>query len=158
MEDSAVASFTSCTISGNYAGDVGGGVLFATNFDGSLTLEQCILWGNCGENGGDEVYEDSGLGILSVVCSDVDSTGVVSSGTVYDSDTIFDDPYFCDPGDCTVTPSTGGDYTLAMNSVALAANNSCGMRMGARDMGCGDFVPALPTTWGALKARFRTIP
>jgi parallel beta-helix repeat protein len=155
IQGSASATFTSCTISGNQAGDVGGGVYLATSWDGSLTLEQCILWGNCAQNGGDEVYEEAGTGTFNVVCSDVDSTGVVSSSIAYDSDTIFDDPYFCDPEDCTLTPTTGGDYTLAMNSVALAANNSCGLRMGARDMGCGDFVPALPATWGSLKSRYR---
>jgi hypothetical protein len=40
-------------------------------------------------------------------------------------DTLFEDPLFCGPLDCLSAPAPGGDYTLAMNSPSLAANNSC---------------------------------
>lgn len=155
LDDTAVASFTGCTFSGNYAADVGGAVLLASGSDASLTLTRCILWGNCAGNGGGEIYQDSPNGSVLIFCSDIDRAGVTATTITYDADTTSDDPLFCGPADCGSAPTSDGDYTLALNSPVLSANNTCGMTMGARDTGCGDITPARPTTWGALKTRYR---
>lgn len=154
LSDTAVASFTGCTFSGNYAADVGGAVLLAPGSNATLVLQECVLWGDCGGNGGNEIYQDSPNGTIQVLCSDIDSTGVSAAGITYGTGTVFDDPRFCGPVDCGSAPTTGGDYTLAMNSPALAANNTCGMAMGATVMGCSNITPAQPTTWGSLKSRY----
>jgi len=154
MNDTAVASFTGCTFSGNYAADVGGAVLLATGSDASLTLTRCILWGNCAGNGGGEIFQDSPNGGILIFCSDIDRGGVAATTITYDADTTSEDPLFCGPTDCGSAPTSDGDYTLALNSPVLPANNTCGMTMGALDTGCGDITPARPTTWGALKTRY----
>ena len=155
LVDTPAVYFTNCTITGNHSSDVGGGFLFASGSNASVYLEQSIVWGNCAENGGDEVFLDSASGTFQSTCSDIDSSGVDFTGISYDADTIFDDPLFCDARDCSLTPSTLGDYTVAMNSPVLAANNACGMLMGSMLMACGDFTPARRTTWGSLKALYR---
>lgn len=154
MDGTSGASITGCTFSGNYAGDVGGAVLLAPGSDATLVLSLCVLWGDCGGNGGNEIYQDSSNGSIQVTCSDIDSTGVTATGITYDADTLFDDPLFCGPVDCGSAPTTAGDYTLAGNSPALDGNNNCGRTIGATVMGCGGITPARPTTWGSLKSRY----
>jgi predicted outer membrane repeat protein len=154
MNDTAVASFTGCTFAGNYAADVGGAVLLSAGSSATLILNRCVLWGNCAGNGGGEIYQDSANGSIQVTCSDIDQTGVSAVGIVYDADTIADDPLFCGAMDCSSSPFTTGDFTVSQSSPALAANNTCGMNMGALGVGCDVPTAVRPTTWGVLKSRY----
>jgi hypothetical protein len=59
------------------------------------------------------------------------------------TDNISIDPRFCDSGN--------GDYTIALDSPCAPANNSCGVLMGVRPVGCGP----VPVMFSAVQATAR---
>jgi hypothetical protein len=150
--------FDGCTISGNLAMNGGGLMIFMSSptiarstiaanrallSGGGLYLStavvppvmQTIVWSNCADQLGDQVYAASGS--ISFACSDVDDAGVEGGGTVsYDANTIHADPLFCQERLCTFAPTTAGEYTLDDDSPALAAFSPCGELIGSQPQGC----------------------
>jgi hypothetical protein len=59
------------------------------------------------------------------------------------------DPLFCD--------AAAGNYEVAGNSPLLAANNPCGVQIGAFGQGCGP-ISIGSRTWGRIKAAYRSGP
>jgi parallel beta-helix repeat protein len=139
-----------CTIAGNRA-PRGGGLQF---YDGSITMESSIVWGNCAGLYGDEIYLSGPGSILTASCSAIDTTGIEGEGSVtWDEGNLFSDPLFCDPEDCESAPTILGDYTLFATSPCLDAPG-CG-RIGALDEGCGGPIAVKRASWSAVKSLFR---
>jgi hypothetical protein len=130
MNDSAPV-IIGCTVAGNYSLENGAGLYVAAV---PAPIVQTIVWGNCADITGDELYMFGGSSV-SFVCSDVDSSGVDGAAS-YDAHTVFDNPLYCDAAFCTNAPTTSGEYTLDDNSPALATNNGCGNLIGAFPEGC----------------------
>lgn len=146
----AAPSFLRCTIAGNRAGTHGGGIIVDSS--SHATLENCVLWGNCAGTVGDEAVVDAG-GTLTMICSDVDSTGFAGAGTFeYQGENLYVDPLFCGPITCESAPTSTGDYRLAQNSPCLAAPG-CGL-IGAFEQGCG-VIAVEGWSWGRVKALHR---
>jgi hypothetical protein len=121
-----------CTVSANWAGEDGGGIL-AIN---PLFLERCIIWDNCSWTGVDEIW----CWDADMACSDIDTTGVRPHAPVnYDAGCIYIDPRFCLPVGCGWT--TEGDWSLDASSLCLAENSPCGQLIGALGQGCGGPTP-----------------
>jgi hypothetical protein len=115
-----------CTIVANY-GTVGGGVDTSV----SLTLERCIIWGNCSFVHGNEFYG----GIFDLRCCDVDSSDAGGFAHVtYDANCVFTDPMFCAPEPCGWFYS--GDWALSADSPCLPEHSLCGELIGALGQGC----------------------
>jgi hypothetical protein len=146
-----------CTIASNNVtggtGPVAGGGIYVTE-TGAAWLQRTIVWGNCSDHPGAQVRVEAG-GSLTFSCSDVDTEGINSDGSVSDAgDNVLIDPLFCGPSDCNAAPTTDGEYTLHEDSPCLPDNNSCSAQIGADGEGCG-IVATRRTTWGALKAAYR---
>lgn len=151
---SATVTLEDCTVVGNRAA-TGGGIDVRFGATGS-TMDRSILWGNCAEDG-DNLYSEKVVpkGAFDISCSVIDSDEV-SWGSTTIIDCVEGDPLLCDPADCQSAPTVAGDYTVAENSICLPGSGPCGgVAIGARGMGCGPLVPVAPSTWSALKERFR---
>jgi predicted outer membrane repeat protein len=152
----AEALFVRCTISGNRAGSRGGGIF--NDELGDVHLVQSVVWGNCADGAGDEIYVWTDMGdVLIAECSVIDMTGLASSaggGFDFDEHTISVDPLFCDPASCEAAPTSEGDYHVSQNSPCLPAFSSCGQPIGALGEGCS-VVPIEETSWGHLKEWYR---
>ena len=123
-----------CTIAANRAASNGGGMYVACVSPVSVT--QTIVWSNCADGSGDQVYTTPGASV-SFACGDVDDSGVEGGGTVqYDGNTIHADPLFCGEYFCTSAPTTAGDYTVDDDSPALAAHSPCEQLIGSKPQGC----------------------
>jgi len=70
--------------------------------------------------------------------------GYITDQTGYNGN-ISVDPFFCN--------ASGGDYSLAANSLALLA--SCGAMGAITTPGCSNQTPIEQVTWGAIKALYR---
>jgi hypothetical protein len=145
--------FLGCTISRNKAGSgyPAGIVLLGT---GEATLEQCILYGDCGIAAAEVATVDDG--IIHFLCSDVDTSRCLGNCT-FDANTISVDPGFCAPADCDSVPTSIGDYSLAGDSPCLPGISPCGALIGALGEGCQALagVPpgeAVPTGFGLSQA------
>lgn len=136
QDDTGGNVLTSCTISSNAAVKwVGGGVY--TNE--TVRVDRCIVWGNCAARG-EELF--ASLDDATVICSDVDSTGVdVDWASInYDEHCVFTDPMFCAPVPCGQT--TAGDWMLHESSPCLPSYSPCSQLIGALDAGCGVAFPS----------------
>ena len=134
MKD-ASPNLASCTVSGNRTTGEGGGIYSENS---TTTLERGVLWGDCAA-AGDEVYISDATSVLTVECSDIDSSGVevVGGGVVdYVQDNLYVDPVFCDPRPCNTAPTAEGDYRLQDVSPCLPAASPCGTLIGALGEGC----------------------
>jgi hypothetical protein len=119
----------------------------------TVTLENCILWGNCATGSGDEAFVGYGNPVLTLTCSDIDSSGISGPGTVqYLTGNLFTNPLFCEPETCSAAPTVAGDYRLAANSPCLDAPG-CGL-IGALEQGCGP-IPVEASSWGWIKSLYR---
>ena len=173
LESNSAAVIRDCLLAGNTAGLCGGGIYFTAggtienttiagnhadqgggvdaSFPASPTLRNVIVWGNCANTRGDEVFAQQ-FATLTFECSlvgqDVDPDGTIN----YDQDCIFEDPLFCGLEDCENAPSLDGYYALQSNSPALQSASSCG-RIGAYGQGCGT-MPVEAVSWSRLKSRF----
>lgn len=129
-----------CTISANYAGDLGGGVY---SFASNVVLDHTICRDNCARIG-DELYVQSSVHTAYIICSDVDLGEVVSDNLVLDR-VIDSDARFCNPRPCG---ESGGDYSLMSDSPCLPDGNPCAELIGALESGCiapaGDGACCLP--------------
>ncbi len=128
-------SMAGCTVAGNKNSATGGIYVVGSS---TLNLERCIVWGNCGGPSSTEEILVEGFGTLNATDCVIDATGVGGGGTInYISGNVFTDPLFCGPVLCPGAPTTAGDYTLNLDSPALAANHSSGQLVGAHGLGCG---------------------
>lgn len=133
ISNDSTPDINGCTIAANHAVHDGGGLYVV---GASIAVTMTIVWGNCAEDSGDQVYVSDGE-TVSFACGDVDSAGVAGAGQVfYDASTIFVDPLFCEAILCTSAPTAAGDYTLDDDSQALAAASPCGDLIGAQPQGC----------------------
>jgi hypothetical protein len=167
-----------CLITGNQADVAGGGIAFSA----FITLENCvvvgnqstvgggidvrfgasssaiahtILWGNCADDGENLYSEDAvGPGALTISCSKIDVEKVSAGHTTF-VDCSSGDPLLCDPPSCEDAPTSAGTFTLAENSSCLPDQSVCGGLIGVYGVGCGPLVPVAPSTWSAIKSRFR---
>jgi hypothetical protein len=62
-------------------------------------------------------------------------------------DNIAEDPEFCSPVDC--------DLTLQTGSPCLPDGSPCALQIGARGKGACSLTVTAPSTWGAVKVRYR---
>lgn len=66
-------------------------------------------------------------------------------GDALHADDFLADPFFCNPAD--------GEFSIASNSTAAPAHNSCGVLIGAFPVACGP-VGVEESSWSAVKARY----
>lgn len=119
-------SFQRCTIAFNSAPEGGG---FSVEQGGLVTLERSLVVFNL-DGGG--ITTDAGSFILAT-CGDVfGNAGGDWGGTAYDpagvDGNISANPLFCNP--------LARDFHLDADSPCAAANNTCGLDLGALDVGC----------------------
>lgn len=141
------------TLAANRAGQAGGAIATDPVLAGAtLSCDSTLIWQNCAETEGDQLFL-AGAGIaVDFACSVVDSAGV-SGGTVsYDAGTSFANPRFCLAPGCNAAPFTEIDgFTLEAGSICLPAHNSCGVQIGALGQGCT--LTALPAGEAPSAAR-----
>ena len=127
------------TITDNTASTGGSGMYFD---DSEASCDQNIIAFNKGSQGMVCTGARSPLTKCSIIFGNA-----VSDAVCGDSEDIFVvDPLFCDPGTF--------DYSVAVASMALQENNSCGLPIGAHIDGCEE-VPVRAATWGSLKHLYR---
>jgi hypothetical protein len=131
---------TGCTFAGNSAATRAGGLRIYTN--SNTIVDRCLFWGNASPEGPQIALWSTSL--LTIDCSDVDggqeAVFTDSGSTInWGPGNIDAFPYFCD----------WADFGLAAGiSPCLPGNNSCGVLMGARGVGCDDLSGA-PEDGGA---------
>ncbi|MHC4084938.1 MAG: right-handed parallel beta-helix repeat-containing protein [Planctomycetota bacterium] len=113
---SSYTTITNCTFSGNTSSSSGGAIYNGS----SMTLTNCILWGDTGNGVPDEIY-----GSPVVTYSDVEG-GFSGAGN------INSDPLFVDPNSY--------DYHLALNSPCIDVGDSNGTYSGQVDIDGNDRV------------------
>jgi len=137
--------FVNCTISANLAGGSGGGLLASVEslgFDGLITMDHTILWGNCANGVGEEIFAGPDNAV-EITCSDIDtaSTGAAGEGYIgWGSNTVFADPAFCLQPACDPLGTIAGDFGLSAESPVDSANSPCHATVGAN--------PVCPTSTG----------
>jgi len=134
--------FQNCTISANNAGVNGGGIYVAADngevetYFGYVTMARTIMWGNCSDGMGGEVYMESS-NYLSFDCSSLDSLGVGGAGQIlYGSQLTFEDPGFCDAAVCDPSGTIEGNFTIELGSPADSLNSPCKQLIGANPAVC----------------------
>jgi hypothetical protein len=152
----AFGTMEGCLIAGNSAVRWGGAV--SVRPEATIHLQRTIVWGNCGGDGGGEIFLDFDARI-SFACSVVDSSDIVHDTTnilTYDGTNVFGPPHFCFPLACSSAPVVGGDYQLQAGSPCLAAASPCGERIGPLDAACAAQTPAAPISWTSFKDLYRS--
>lgn len=150
----APATIVGCVVAGNVAQRGGG---FEAIYPASPILQRTIVWGNCGGDGGGEIYVDNEAS-ASFACCVLDPAGIVTWGTGhvdYPGANVFGPPHFCFPLPCSSAPVLGGDYQLQAGSPCLAASSPCGQRIGPLDAACPEQTPVHRLTWSAAKRLYR---
>lgn len=126
-----------CSFSGNHSKRHGGGILCR---EAPLYFKRTILWGNCSDDGTDEVFMETFSErdcYIEFECCLVDSQGVSGAGEdTYVGPNLFVDPLFCDPAPCHFYDGADGDYRLQPESPCLPENNPCSVLIGALPKGC----------------------
>lgn len=141
-----IVDLTRCTIAGNVRDDRGAGLAAEGLAGSTVTLDRCIVWGNCAPEGG--LWAPDGSDVTAT-CSVIDRSGIL--GTVdFVGENPDQDPGFCDPESCESVPTLGGDYSLQAGSVVLPDGSPCGEQIGARGEGC-PATPVRSTSWTELK-------
>jgi hypothetical protein len=132
--DESNPSFVNCTLSHNRAGGHGGGVYVGAGSQADLETS-IIAFGS----GGAGLYGDEDALGASLFCCDVFGNdggefGGSISNQIGENGTISVNPQFCDPA--------AVNYGIGDGSLCLPDGNSCGVLIGARELGCH-----LKTTW-----------
>ena len=128
--------FQNCTISANLAASYGGGIhagVDAIGNNGLITMDQTILWGNCSIEEGSQIFAAPG-NALEISCSDLDSSGTAMAGegdVQWGPSTVFTDPIFCQQPACDALGTTGGDFSLSVESPVDSGAAPCQQRVGA---------------------------
>jgi hypothetical protein len=138
---------TRCTIANN-EGETTAGIHVP---GASVRVRECIVLDDCGTF---DVRALSGS-TLDLECTLVNPARVRSANSTVNwlGGTFFADPLFCSSVACPEVTNEG-DYGLGASSPCLPPNNSCGVRIGAFDEGCG-IVSIEAASWGSIKARYR---
>jgi hypothetical protein len=116
---------------------------------------QSVVWGNCADLAGDEIFVLSD--VVRAECSIINTDGLFADGSGsfdFDEHTLSVDPLFCGPASCEAAPTSEGDYHVSETSPCLPAFSSCGQPIGALGEGCAA-VPIEETSWGHLKEWYR---
>jgi hypothetical protein len=146
-----IVDLTACTIAGNVRDDRGAGIAVGGLVGSTMTLDRCVVWGNCAPEGG---FWSGETADVTISCSVIDRSGIL--GTVdFVGENPDQDPGFCDPESCEAVPTIGGDYALEAGSIALPDGSPCGEQIGARGEGC-PATPVRSTTWTELKGLHQT--
>jgi predicted outer membrane repeat protein len=163
-----------CTFTGNQA-TWGGGLYGVTNDPGRVFVQNCTLCENAAQYGGgictcgwfwDPEWSEFRISrsIIafseegSAICRLEDSYafsdysiayGNAAGDVLYGGDlNLYGDPLFCD--------MYSGNFDLCENSMARPPNNPWGVLMGSSSDYCGPCdSPALVTSWGRIKAKYR---
>jgi len=136
------ASINRNTVTENSAAVSGAGLYFG-GFTGAK-VEQSI------------VAYNTGTAANSIRCSTM--TGAVDCSLIWN-------PHISDLNTCTLTNNVAAhpqfcgvlgsaNFSIQTDSAANAANNACGVLMGARDVGCGR-TAIVSDSWGNLKTLYR---
>jgi hypothetical protein len=125
-------TLTRCTIASNWGWD-GGGVRSGNR----AYLTNCIIWGNCGQPGEEQLSLDADGAEFR--CCAIDTTGVTVGVADYDAFCVFTDPLFCSADPCGQT--TEGIWLLDAESPCLPEHSPCGELIGALGQGCGGAPP-----------------
>ncbi len=124
---------TGCTIVGNSAGEVCGGVYLHAGQ--SLAFERTILRDNCAPEPGVDLFlfDSDDLNSVSMTCCALSLAGICCEGQEIEliGAQVEEKPQFCDPMDCGTAPTSSGDYRLAPSSPCTAAASPCGEWVGA---------------------------
>lgn len=135
------ASVRNCTFTRNHMSliDGPGGVLQILS--GPVTLDRCIVRGNCANSG---VADIMAYGPLFVTCCAVDSSGISGwEHIVFDGPQVWEDPMFCDPEVCGLgNDGRASRYELDIASPCSALLSPCGDTIGVYEVGCGDSLGA----------------
>ncbi|RLA04570.1 MAG: hypothetical protein DRQ54_09355, partial [Gammaproteobacteria bacterium] len=165
---SSTSTFANCLFTDNSSGS-SGGALFFSDASAPGTIISCTITGNSGTNYSSAIHNQANLitiensiiaygtgpqaaycttpGSFDISCSNVfgneggDYSDCLSSGEGINGN-ISADPLFCD--------AAAGDYHLQPESECQAANNTCGVTIGAQTGTCGDSTP--PAAVAELKA------
>ncbi|MBM3319545.1 MAG: cadherin-like domain-containing protein, partial [Candidatus Eisenbacteria bacterium] len=109
-------AFRKCTFAGNRAAR-GGGIYFG---GGSLDVERTIVWGNCGDTDGAEIFLDDGAS-ATFVLSDIDTSEIDGLGTyMWGAGSLSVDPMFCSPVACGDAPASAGNHRIDLRSPCFA--------------------------------------
>lgn len=177
MDSWCPASISYCSFWKNRAGQVGGAIRTYDLYTASPTLENCTFAADSCDwtggaalhigladapgltntliafsRGGKAISCDFGDGALGLACCDIygneggDWVACVAMHADVNGNHS-SDPLFCN--------LPGADLTVEDCSPCLGGNNSCGVDIGSRGPGCGCGEATEPTTWGAVKARYR---
>ncbi len=113
----SAGTFVNCTITANYAPDIGGVHLKEDPVEGGTIIANCILWGNT-DDSGDEQHAQIGLTEMDPALLSVDYTCVQGWADLVEGEgNISSDPMFIGPN--------GGDYRLSGSSPCIdAADNT----------------------------------
>lgn len=133
-------SVTGSTFYANSSPDTYGGSVVLQSSAGVL-VERCIFAQDVTGRG--LVYLD-GTGSRSCNLFWENQDGPIL-GDVLQADDFLADPFFCNPA--------GGEFSIASNSTAAPAHNSCGVLIGAFPVACGP-VGVAEASWSAVKARY----
>lgn len=142
-----LTTVTNCTFFGNGAGN-GGGLHFS---GASGTVENTII---AFSTQGGAIYCPNPADVPTLSCCDLfGNVGGDWSGLIADSATVngnmAEDPKFCNP--------PAGEFGLGADSPCLAANNSCGVQIGAEGEACtAEYAQRVESrSWSAVKALYR---
>lgn len=138
---------TGCTVFGSSAGGMGAGICLN---NASASVANTII---ASSTDGDAIYVYTS-GTVTMSCCDVydnvdgDWTGpIAGQGTI--NGNMSEDPEFCNP--------PAGDLGLGPDSDCLAANNTCGVLIGAVGESCSAGIVARTekSSWSGIKAVYR---
>jgi parallel beta-helix repeat protein/predicted outer membrane repeat protein len=156
-------SLRSCTISGNLSEEEGGG-LYKSGDGPGMDISNAILWDNCADLGGHELYLWEGDTPSSLTCCAVDTTAgwKDGNGPIVMDRIVLADPLCCDPAPqgCAAAPTVEGDYTISPDSQCHPDHSPalCGL-IGALPNGCAATPAPEPNiesaTWATIKAKYR---
>jgi len=151
FSDSYEAELTRCTIAGNHSIRGGGGLYVPWPGSTTICLDNCLIWGNRSDSGGDQAWLGEGNQAI-FNCCDIDSSGILGPPVTWESGNLFTDPLFCDPRSPDEAPTIEGDYSL-QDCSPCANSPECGL-IGALGVGCSG-TATHQTSWGAVKKLFR---
>lgn len=103
----------------------------------NVQIQRSIVWGNCADTAGGELFLASASSSASFSCSDLDSSDTGGSGQKhYGASMLFNPPLLCSPALCSAAPTASGDYRVSSFSNCLAGASPCGQQIGALGQGC----------------------
>jgi hypothetical protein len=109
----STSTITNATFAGNSVLTHGGAISNTSN--GTMYLNNCVLWGNSAEDGGNQIYHDGNATILNHTCYSNEAGDIYGTITL-GSGNITTDPVFVDPA--------AWNYRLYGNSPCVDAGDN----------------------------------